>query len=254
MTIYSGKYLTVFYEKENSLFIQQWSNLLCCVNDFKSEMLQYVALYKQHKPCYTLWLQQDFSLILEKETYSWIEKEVNIPCVTFGNKKCAFVVGRDVFAHVTVLDSFEETKSVVVTKHFLLEKEARSWLLTQEKDSDGNLKPKIVFEKTDSNGDLFFKIENAKSNVEEALKLFRNNAEEEQFSQKNLTKFITLSRREKEILKFIAEGKKHTDIAQSLFISIHTVRTHWRNIKSKLNIKSAKEVHFYLKLLIKEGV
>jgi DNA-binding NarL/FixJ family response regulator len=47
-----------------------------------------------------------------------------------------------------------------------------------------------------------------------------------------------LSKREKEILKLIAEGLTNPDISKKLFISIDTVDTHRKNLYTKLNVKN----------------
>lgn len=47
-----------------------------------------------------------------------------------------------------------------------------------------------------------------------------------------------LSRREKEILEFLGKGYQYKEIAEMLFISIETVRTHIRNIYEKLQVNS----------------
>lgn len=46
-----------------------------------------------------------------------------------------------------------------------------------------------------------------------------------------------LSSREKQISKLIAEGKTSREIAEMLFISVHTVNNHRKNIKKKLNVR-----------------
>ncbi|WP_340200513.1 response regulator [Ascidiimonas sp. W6] len=51
----------------------------------------------------------------------------------------------------------------------------------------------------------------------------------------------TLSIREKEVLTLIAQGKTYSHIAQELFISKTTVRTHIRNIYQKLHVHSKAE-------------
>ncbi len=57
-----------------------------------------------------------------------------------------------------------------------------------------------------------------------------------------------LTERELEILKFITQGKSTTDIADQLFISTHTVKSHRKNLLRKLNQKnSAGLVSFALK-------
>ena len=43
-----------------------------------------------------------------------------------------------------------------------------------------------------------------------------------------------LSKREKEVLKLVIEGKTNSEIADILFISIHTVKAHMCSIIEKL--------------------
>ena len=59
-----------------------------------------------------------------------------------------------------------------------------------------------------------------------------------------------LSMREKEVLQLLAEGKSNKDIADLLFISIHTVRRHRENIMKKLNLKRKIDL---VKYTIAEG-
>jgi DNA-binding NarL/FixJ family response regulator len=56
-----------------------------------------------------------------------------------------------------------------------------------------------------------------------------------------LTRFATLSEREREILRHVAEGKRNDDIAATLFISPQTVQTHVRNVLGKLEVHSKLE-------------
>ncbi len=52
------------------------------------------------------------------------------------------------------------------------------------------------------------------------------------------TDLPVLSKREKEILKLIAEGFTNIEISKQLFISIDTVDTHRKNLYTKLNVKN----------------
>jgi DNA-binding NarL/FixJ family response regulator len=54
-----------------------------------------------------------------------------------------------------------------------------------------------------------------------------------------------LTRREREILKLLAEGKKSQEIADILFVSIHTVRVHRYNLMKKLKFKSLADLVRY---------
>ncbi len=51
----------------------------------------------------------------------------------------------------------------------------------------------------------------------------------------------TLSTREQDVLHWLAQGFRYQDIADKLFISVETVRTHIRNIYEKLHARNRKE-------------
>jgi DNA-binding NarL/FixJ family response regulator len=54
-----------------------------------------------------------------------------------------------------------------------------------------------------------------------------------------------LTPRETEVLKLIAEGKSNKEIADLLFVSVHTVERHRANITQKLNLKKTADLVKY---------
>lgn len=52
---------------------------------------------------------------------------------------------------------------------------------------------------------------------------------------------LTLTPREQEVLSLAAEGKSDKEIAEALVLSLHTVKTHMRNILAKLHVSSRYE-------------
>jgi len=59
---------------------------------------------------------------------------------------------------------------------------------------------------------------------------------------------VLLTNREKQIIKLLAQNKVPKEIAEELFISYNTIKTHRKNIYKKLNINSISElVSFTLK-------
>lgn len=56
---------------------------------------------------------------------------------------------------------------------------------------------------------------------------------------------IVLTPRERDIIACIARGMQNKEIADKLFLSVHTVATHRRNICAKLNIHSASGMTIY---------
>ncbi len=56
------------------------------------------------------------------------------------------------------------------------------------------------------------------------------------------SKIPRITRREKEVLQFITEGKTTQEIANLLFVSHLTIETHRRNLMVKLDVKNAPEL------------
>ena len=58
-----------------------------------------------------------------------------------------------------------------------------------------------------------------------------------------------LSQRELEVLQLIALGSSNLEIAERLFISLHTVKTHARRIHSKLGVERRTQAVAKAKML-----
>lgn len=69
--------------------------------------------------------------------------------------------------------------------------------------------------------------------------------EENNFLRRNFNLYTRLSKREREVLKLLALGKSSLEAAEEFFISLHTVETHRKNIKQKLNTNSYYELSQY---------
>jgi DNA-binding CsgD family transcriptional regulator len=75
--------------------------------------------------------------------------------------------------------------------------------------------------------------------------------EQDQFVRKNYLKFKTLTRREQEIIKLIVDGQSSYRISELLYISVHTVNNHRKNIGKKLDVRSLSElIKFAIAFLI----
>ena len=89
------------------------------------------------------------------------------------------------------------------------------------------------------NGRRFFCSDIAKQIKKEALDI--NTVE---FNSLNFDT-ISLSSRELEIIKFIAEGYTNSQIAAVLYLSNHTINTHRKNIMKKLNVNNTAGIVMY---------
>ena len=62
---------------------------------------------------------------------------------------------------------------------------------------------------------------------------------------------VELTPRELDVLELLAEGKSNAAIAQSLFVSVHTVRNHVANLSAKLGAHSKLEA---LSIAVRRGL
>ena len=74
--------------------------------------------------------------------------------------------------------------------------------------------------------------------------------EASQTLRKNNASQLVLTRREKEVLEFIADGMTNDEIAQKLFISVTTVDTHRKNLLAKLGAKNTAAL---IKIAVSRG-
>lgn len=61
-------------------------------------------------------------------------------------------------------------------------------------------------------------------------------------SSKRRWQWDTLTPREMEVAQLAAQGKRNSEIARDLHISVRTVETHLANIYAKLNVRSRTEL------------
>ena len=248
--IYSGKHLTILFDESKSLFIQNWSKTTeINIESFQSEMLAYTKLYEKHKPQNTMWNHSDFNFELAPKDYEWIEINVNIPCKKYGNKKCAFIVGKDVMAHISVMDSFDTPQSCIIPKHFGSDEDALSWIL--DKNIDYPAEVTATFNGKTAEGMNEFLIQTTSSSINEVLKDIKSIKDKSEFINENIGNYLTLTPKELEVFTWYSKGEQLKNIATELFITENTARTHWRNIKRKLEIKSFTDVQAYVNAFVK---
>ena len=73
----------------------------------------------------------------------------------------------------------------------------------------------------------------------------------QQAPQLPLDQNVTLTRREQDVLSLVAEGASDKEIAAALTLSVHTVKSHMRNILAKLHLNHRHEAALYA---VREGL
>lgn len=139
--------------------------------------------------------------------------DINLPDMS-GIELCKLIKTSQAQTMVLALSTFNQ--GIYMNK--IMENGASGYLLknvTKQELIDGI--------KTASKGGVYFSFE--------AGKTYKNTLE------KN-SQLPVLTKREKEILKLIAEGLTNAEISRKLFISVDTVDSHRKNLYTKLNVKN----------------
>ena len=88
-------------------------------------------------------------------------------------------------------------------------------------------------------------IEDMRNNIEEYLgqisKLENEDYRKNEIDISSKIKKYGLSSREAEVLKYISQGMKNQEIADTMFVSLSTVKTHTKNIFDKLDVRNRIE-------------
>ncbi len=139
--------------------------------------------------------------------------DINLPDMS-GVDLCQLIKSR--YKNVMVLGLSTFSQGIYMKK--LMENNASGYLLkniTRQELIDGI--------RTANSGGVYFSFE--------AGKIYKNTLEKS--SQQPV-----LTKREKEIVKLVAEGLTNAQISKQLFISVDTVDTHRKNLYTKLNINN----------------
>jgi len=206
--------------------------------------LVYKSFLKKHHPKQALWIQENFNFTISKKLRDWIEVNINIYQKKYGIEKFAFVVSRDLLVHLAVLNSFEEINSVIKPKHFINKTDAIKWLDGAKVNNNIQdfLNWQVHFDKVDLNGNVYLKIKQSGHNILETFNIIKSLISKQKYFEQHIDTYISLTKREKQVLLLYGKGNSIIEISQKLNISINTTRTHWKNIKRKLDIKSFNEV------------
>ena len=257
MEVYLGPYLAIKFEEKTSRLISTWKSNPPNDLAYRKELIEHLHIAKNIKPCQIIWLLENLAFKVDDVTKQWVDENISEPIFRAGfvgkNRdgfdQVAFVVGKDVLAYLEIMNIFQENSSIgFVPKYFATEKEAINWLNEESEDKDGkadNHSLSVNFKGIDDNGKVVFEFKAQASKFNSTVNLFKTIVEQNSFMKNNVDKYSSLTKREKETLKFIVIGYPNQKIAVEMNISLHTIRTHRNRIWKKLNVTQVAECLSY---------
>ena len=245
MEVYNGPHLLIKYEKENSRLISIWKSSPPNDLAYRKELIEYLDISKKIKPCQMIWILDKKTFKPNLATKKWVDEVIlnsifRSGCIkrgADGYDQLAFVFGQDVSV---LMQGVESPYTEFNSKYFATIEEAISWLNGEfnTKGSKGkNQNLEITFKAKDENGKVVFEFQEQSYKFDGAISLLKTIIEQNNFMKNNIDKYSSLTKREKETLKFITKGYANGQIAEKMDVSPHTIRTHRNRVWQKLEIK-----------------
>ena len=245
MEVYHGPHLIIEYEKENSRLINTWKSNPHNDVAYREELIEYLDISKKIKPSQMIWILDKKTFKPNLVTKKWVDEVILNPIFRSGFVKrradgydqLAFVFGQDV---AVLMQGVENPYTGFNPKYFTNEIEAINWLSKESKAIDYktiNQNLDITFKGIDGNEKIVFEFKEDASKFDGIINLFKTIIEQHHFMKNNIDKYSSLTKRERETLKFIINGYDNKQIAEKMHISPNTIRTHRNRIWHKLEIK-----------------
>jgi len=174
------------------------------------------------------------SFIVRRGLVSTIEEIQNLKVVKELDNELSLLKAIDKLNPDFVVINFELYKSLNLQKfNSTIEKRKAKIIKLIDRNTDNDF-----FKETDS----YIDINETKSNIINQIKNIASPfLESENISVNN----SILSNREKDVLRYIALGMTNKEVADKLFISVHTVVSHRKNITKKLDIHTVSGLTIY---------
>ena len=252
-SVYIGPYLAIKYEQESSRLVSTWKSNPPNDLAYRKELIEHLHIAKNIKPCQIMWVLENLAFKVDDVTKKWVDKNISEPIFSAGFvgknhdgfDQVAFVVGKDVLAYIEVMDIFQDNPSHgFVPKYFATETEAENWLNEESIEKDGktdNQSVSVTFKGIDDNGKVVFEVKDQASRFGSTVNLFKTIVEQNHFMKNNVNIYSSLTKREKETLKFIVFGYTNQQISVEMNVSLHTIRTHRNRIWKKLGITHIRD-------------
>ncbi|MEO6705924.1 MAG: helix-turn-helix transcriptional regulator [Ginsengibacter sp.] len=242
---------TIEHRESEKLLLTRWTGKELNAETFMQEMKAYMETLEKTKAEKVIWDHTDFKFHIPDHLFEWIENTVNKPAKGHGMKKVGFIMGEDVMAQISTMESFEATNSVYAPKYFANSSKAMDWINKKQPEIINPFEKEIdlIVEHNAHSETATIQMEVSLEKLPFYLKKLKDLFHDQQFAQKNYRKYMLLTAREKEILNLITKGYTNRQISERLFISLHTMATHRKNILRKLDCRKIPDLIKYNVLL-----
>lgn len=249
MELFNSNIASIDYFEDINLIRTSWKK---CENseDFMPIIKQVMEFYELLLPRKTLWNHTQFDLNISPDLQEWTEKTINIPSQRLNVfEKISFVVSKDTMSQMSVMQIFDDSACEFIPRYFIDEGESIAWLTQplKKKTILPEEPPLLIVDRINDKIRLSIEIET--DEFDEYLRLFDKLWKKRTLSLEAAQRLLSLTVRERTILKLIVQGKNNDFISDVLSISPHTVKTHRKNIYRKLACNRMEDLMKYTILI-----
>jgi DNA-binding CsgD family transcriptional regulator len=231
-----------YNEKEDLLH----NRLVKCqsTDDFIRGISKYKVIFERLLASAVLWDSSDFNFVIPPDLQKWVYTFLDKPASDTGIQfNVAHVVSLDVLAQVSVMEIYSRNNPLSYRPNYFSHiHQAMQWITLPHHPSDN---VSLQVDKNDQDNRAQIVLDIPIDLLPDYLHEFRRMFENRAFLREKKHLYATLSLREKEILSLITRHYSNQEIADRLFITLDTAKTHRRNIIRKLNCKHHAELMFY---------
>lgn len=225
--------------KQDNTLIQSWTEKNLSIEEYKSELSHFMEIFSKLKPTGLIMDITKCRLTIPEELDDWMTSQVLLPIHKKGIRDLAFTIANDNTVHQSIATSLEKAKPIIQSTYYTGLNEAFHKTTHNKKSSHFD----IQSNKESETFDINLKI--SPNALPSFLTSMQQIERDLQFVHENSSKFYSLTIREVEIFKLIAQGNTNKQIALNLFIEDSSVKTHRKNIKKKLHITSTLDIYHY---------
>lgn len=234
-SVYANDYLNIFYYEGLNTLSGVW-NGSPNAEDYRCGFKNFQGFSQRIKPKHTLWNNRQLDARLCRD----LQEKANLMAYEMAkiesDGKIAIILEDDLYTNFLMSDKYNELDLDAKLRYFQKEKNAIDWISSPQKNKD--IFPKVKIKKI-SNHEFTICLKVSEDEVDEYVAILNRLLKSKIFCNENAEIFNSLTCREREVLRYIVKGFKNQDIADYLFLSVETVKTHRKNVLSKLNCQNA---------------
>ncbi|MBO9632339.1 MAG: hypothetical protein J7578_04430 [Chitinophagaceae bacterium] len=242
--VYQSDHFTIDYIRGTEILKGSFIN--CESSEHYCEAIRCFKIeFEKIKPRYTLWDNRTFRYHISKKEQVWTDTFLNAPGMQMGFvKKVAIIVGPETSGLQSVATLLEEGEAEVQPGFFLHEQKAMDWFLQKTEEVPPLSQPSVFIDSISQEA-VTLKLELPSEYLSYYLKRVVDVLGDHTSLEKRSLLFHSLTKQEKKILRFILNGLYNKEIAAKLHISIETVKSHRKNILSKLQCENIVALSLY---------